>query len=231
MGLRMSVTAALVAAAAAGIVSAPHCAVMCGPLALAACDAPRRDDSLRAGARYALGRLASYLLTGAVAGAVGSGLVHVLRADGVQRAVSLALAAGLALAAWRLLRGRPPPLLVRLGGGRPRTRVPPAVVGLATGFLPCGALASGLLIAAGAGSWWGGAAAMAVFSAASAPGLLAVVVPANGLRAALGHVATPTRRRMAAAVMLLAAGWVAARPWVMPERRCCHAPAVLASTG
>ena len=228
----MTVSAALLAAAVAGLVSTPHCAAMCGPLALAACDAPRRDDSFRAGARYALGRLTSYMVTGALAGALGSGLMRVLRAEGIQRTVSLALAAGLALTAWRVLRAGPSSGLVKLRTSAPRPRVPPAVMGLVTGLLPCGALASGLLIAASAGSWWGGAAAMAVFALASAPGLLAVVLPATGLRAVMGSAATPTRRRVGAAVLALAACWVAARPWVMPERQChCHAMTTSAAPG
>jgi uncharacterized protein len=220
----MNLAPALVAAAAAGLVSAPHCAAMCGPLALTACESPR------SGARYALGRLASYMLTGAVAGAVGSGVLRALRGEGVQRAASLALALGLALAAWRVLRGGGPAALGQLRRAPARRRVPPVVIGLATGLLPCGALASGLLVAAGAATWWGGALAMATFALASAPGLLAVVLPAAGLRAALWRAATPTRRRAAAAVMVIAAGWVAVRPWVMPERT-CHCQASAAERG
>jgi sulfite exporter TauE/SafE len=228
----MTVAAALVAAAVAGLVSAPHCAAMCGPLALAACDAPGRDESLRAGARYGLGRFGSYMITGALAGALGSGLVQALRGEGLQRFVSLALAAGLALAAWRVLRSGRPAALVKLRTSAPRRRVPAGLMGLATGLLPCGALASGLLIAASAGSWWGGALAMAVFAGASAPGLLAVVLPATGLRSVLNRAATPTRRKVGAAVLLVAACWVAARPWVMPERQChCHSMTAAGSAG
>jgi len=228
----MTVAAALVAAAVAGLVSAPHCAAMCGPLAVAACEAPSRDVSLRAGARYGLGRFTSYLITGALAGALGSGLVQVLRGEGVQRFVSLALAAGLALAAWRVLRAGRPAALVKLRTSAPRPRVPAGVMGLVTGLLPCGALASGLLIAASAGSWWGGAMAMAVFAATSAPGLLAVVLPATGLRSVLNRAATPTRRKLGAAVLMVAACWVAARPWVMPERQChCHSMTASGAAG
>ncbi|MDO9017058.1 MAG: sulfite exporter TauE/SafE family protein [Deltaproteobacteria bacterium] len=224
----MTVAAALIAAAAAGLVSAPHCAAMCGPLALAACEAPSREESLRAGTRYGLGRLTSYMVGGALAGALGAGLVRLLRGETLQRGVSLAMALGLALAAWRVLRGRNSPL-VQLRRGRARRRVPAALMGLATGLLPCGALASGLLIAAGSGSWWAGSAAMAVFAIASAPGLLAVVLPATGLRAALTRAATPARRKLGAAVLLVAACWVAARPWVMPERQ-CHCRGAATST-
>ncbi len=221
----MTVAAALVAAAAAGLVSSPHCAAMCGPLALAACEAPGREESLRAGVRYGSGRLASYMIGGALVGALGAGLVRLLRGEGLQRAVSLAMAMGLALAAWRVLRGRTSPL-VQLRRGRSPRRIPAALMGLATGLLPCGALASGLLIAAGSGSWWGGSTAMAVFALASAPGLLAVVLPASGLRATLTRAATPARRRVGAAVLVAAACWVAARPWLMPERQChCHGAA------
>lgn len=216
-------SAALVAAAAAGIASTVHCAAMCGPLALAACDAPGRG-ALGAGARYGLGRLLSYALTGALAGAAGARLVRALRAETVQQVVSLLLAAGLLLAAARVLRGGRARSLVTLRTSKPRPRVPALAVGLATGFLPCGALAAGLLIAAATASWWGGALVMVVFAAASAPGLLAVVLAGTRLRAIVDRTATPTRRRIAGVALVLAACWAAARPWVMPERQChCHA--------
>lgn len=215
--------AAMGAAAAAGVASSAHCAAMCGPLVLAVCGAPGREG-LRAGARYGLGRLVSYAVTGSIAGALGSRLVRVLRGEHMQQAVSIALGLGLALAAVRLLRARGSNGLVQLKPRRDSKRLPALLTGLATGFLPCGALAAGLMIAAGAASWWGGALAMTSFAIASAPALAGVVVAGATLGDRMRSMVTPGRRKVLGVAMALAALWVAARPWFMPEQRChCHA--------
>lgn len=218
------------AAAAAGVASSAHCAAMCGPLALAVCGAPGREGA-RAGLRYGAGRLASYAITGSIAGALGSRLVRVLRGEHVQQAVSLALGLGLALAAWRVLRTRVRQDLVPLRPRRDAPRPPALVTGLLTGFLPCGALAAGLMIAAGAASWWGGALAMTSFAVASAPGLAGVVLAGATIGGRLRGVVTPARRKALGVALMLAAIWVAARPWWMPERSChCHAAAPTAAS-
>lgn len=218
------------AAAAAGLASSAHCAAMCGPLALAVCGAPGREGA-RAGLRYGVGRLASYAVTGSIAGALGSRLVRVLRGEHVQQAVSLALGLGLALAAVRVLQTRARQDLVPLRAKRDAPRPPPLLTGLLTGFLPCGALAAGLMIAAGAASWWGGALAMISFAIASAPGLAGVVLAGATIGDRLRGVLTPTRRTAFGVALMLAAIWVAARPWWMPERSCsrCHAAAETAA--
>lgn len=206
-------TGVLLAAAVAGIVSTPHCAAMCGPLALTACAGPG------AGARYGLGRTVSYTLFGALAGGAAGRVTHLLRGEQVQRVVALILAVGIAATAVRLLRMPTGPRLVPLQVRR-TTSVPPMLVGLATALLPCGALASGLLVAASAACWWGGAAAMAVFSLASAPGLVAVVASGHRVREWVARAIPPARRRLAGAALLLVAAWTASRPWIMPERTC-----------
>ncbi len=206
-------TGVVVAAAVAGFASTPHCAAMCGPLALAACSG--RAQAVR----YGAGRFLSYAALGAIAGSATGRLTQFLRGEHVQQAIALVLAAGLAAAAVRVLRVQAPAApLVPLRRGR--LAVPPMVVGLATGLLPCGALASGLLLAAGAASAWGGALAMTVFAACSAPGLIAVAASGNRIGAFLARALPPSRRRLAAVALLLVAAWTASRPWVMPERRC-----------
>ncbi len=217
--------AAIGAAAAAGLASSAHCAAMCGPLALAVCGAPGREG-VRAGLRYGGGRLAAYALTGSIAGALGSRLVRLLRGEHVQQVVSLALAAGLVFAAARVLRTRTRSQLVPLRTRREGARPPALATGLLTGFLPCGALAAGLMIAAGAATWWGGALAMASFAMASAPGLAAVVLAGASVGGRFRGAVTPGRRKAFGVALVLVAAWVAARPWVMPERSChCHARA------
>lgn len=179
--------------------------------------------------RYGAGRLVAYAITGSIAGALGSRLVRELRGEHVQQAVSLALAAGLAMAAWRLLSTRAKQGLVPLRTRRDARRPPALLTGLLTGFLPCGALAAGLMVAASAGSWWGGALAMGTFATASAPGLAGVVLAGATIGARLRGWITPSRQRALGVGLMLAAVWVAARPWWMPERTChCHATAATA---
>ena len=133
---------AIVAGAAAGLASIPHCAGMCGPLAAYAC-----SGRPRAHAPYHLGRLASYAFTGALAGTFGGAALAWLERPIAQAILSWTLALGLGLAAWRLWRSptaRPAEALVQLRS-KPeaqragRLRAP--LLGLFTGFLPCGALA------------------------------------------------------------------------------------------
>ena len=59
---------AVIAGAAAGLASVPHCTAMCGPLAAYACSG--RPGASGQG-RYQLGRFISYSALGGVAGAIG----------------------------------------------------------------------------------------------------------------------------------------------------------------
>ena len=201
---------------------------MCGPLAAAACG-DRGRDGARAAASYGLGRLVSYATTGAIAGAAGSALVRVLRGADVQKGVALAIGLSLAVSAVRLLRTRSASGPVPLRRSKDAPRPPAALAGLLTGFLPCGALASALVIAAGAASWWGGALVMVTFAVASAPGLVAAQVAGRAVSSLFaGNAAV---RYAAAATLLVAGAWVAARPWYMPEQTCrCHAAAARATS-
>jgi sulfite exporter TauE/SafE len=180
---------------------------------------------------YGLGRLASYATTGAIAGAAGSALVRVLRGVDVQRGVALAIGLSLAVSALRLLRTRPAQAPVALRRSKDAPRPPAALAGLLTGFLPCGALASALVIAAGAASWWGGALVMMTFAIASAPGLVAALLAGRAVSSLFARVAAV--RYVAAAMLLVAGAWVAARPWYMPEQtcRCHHAAARVSNPG
>lgn len=221
-------TTLLFAAGAAGLAATAHCAAMCGPLAAAACG-DRGRDGARAVASYGLGRLVSYATTGAIAGAAGSALVRVLRGADVQKGVALAIGLSLGVSAVRLLRTRPASAPVSLRRSKDAPRPPAALAGLLTGFLPCGALASALVIAAGAASWWGGALVMVTFAIASAPGLVAALVAGRAVSSLFARVAAV--RYVAAAMLLVAAAWVAARPWYMPERTChCHSAAARVMT-
>jgi len=173
---------ALIAGAAAGLASVPHCTAMCGPLAAYAC-------SGRPGAvgqsRYQLGRFISYSALGAIAGALGGAAAVSLPHAWGSALLSWSLALGLGLAALRLWRGSEQPLvtlrakreqaspsaLSRLVTGLGRH---PFLVGLGTALLPCGALAAAVLIAASTGSIALGSLSMLAFAVVSGVGLVAV---------------------------------------------------------
>jgi sulfite exporter TauE/SafE len=210
-----------------GLASTPHCAAMCGPLAVRACAGGRnRVFSPRSALAYGAGRTTSYVFLGALAGALGA---HVVQAAGPSAGIIAAemLAAMLLLEAIRLLGLRPawePRLFSRLGRVfdlLPRT---PLGLGLANGFLPCGSLTAALVLAAAAGSALSAAAGMGVFALATAPGLaVAPLTIAFAGRAARAvgirrRVWFPQRARSRAAGMLLAvlALWMAARPFLPP---------------
>jgi len=177
---------AVATAAAAGLASTAHCAVMCGPLAAFA----GRDA--RGAAAYHGARLAGYALVGAIAGATGGFVSDLAPGRWTAALLSWSLAFALGLAAWQLwTSGREPRgRLVTLGRRRrpPSERIfarlpkHPGVVGGLTALLPCGALYTGLLIATGSGGALGGAAAMATFGVTSALGLGAFSLAAVHLR-------------------------------------------------
>jgi sulfite exporter TauE/SafE len=170
----------VIAGAAAGLASIPHCTAMCGPLAAYACSGSH-DGSARA--RYQLGRVVSYSVLGALAGTVGGATAVSLPQAWGRALLSWSLALGLALAALRLWR-RPSQPLVKLrthrhdAGDSMVSRALGALgthpfwVGLGTALLPCGALAAAALIAASTGSAWLGSLSMLSFSLVSGLGLV-----------------------------------------------------------
>lgn len=187
----------LAAALVAGLVGSPHCIGMCGGFAVL-CGGRATDTLL-----WHLGRMTTYALLGALAGAFGALLPG---PSWVAATVSLALmlwfAAGLA--------GIVPeprvaiPGLAKLGAavsGNPHPGMRYAF-GIVTGFLPCGLVYATLGIAVATGGPVPGALAMAAFGLGTAP-LLSTV--ALGLRRI---VARDLRvRRLLAAAVLAASLW------------------------
>jgi len=156
---------------------------MCGPLCGASC-AGRARTTL-ALLRYQLGRTLGYGFAGALAGSVGHGLSSVLGAAHARFAIGGAIATSLWLLAWRAWRGTRDTTRVQLRRG-PRTAArsvfstlgrlaprEPAIVGVLSALLPCGALAAGLVLAAASGERTAGAITMLGFAGASALGVLA----------------------------------------------------------
>lgn len=175
----------LAGAAAFGFLGSLHCALMCGPLAVAGCGAGR-EFRWSSSALYFGGRLTSYAFAGAAFGALGAHLGCVIHLEEVQRALlvivaSLALFRGIRLSVGKA-RSLPLVQLRRPSIARDvarwiASRVPKRglMLGIVTGTLPCGLLAGAWGLAAASGHPVRGTLVMVVFFAATSPALLATV--------------------------------------------------------
>lgn len=192
--------AVLIAGAAAGILAAPHCALMCGPLT-----AHVTHGRAAGSAQYQISRGLSYALAGALVGAIGKPVIRRLWDSEVTTALSWALAMLMAVAAYKAWpRSREntkdrEPALVQIkarGASQKASRIQrllrslpkqPALFGGLSVLIPCGALWGGLVLAASSGSPAAGALAMATFSLTSGTGLLASSFLSRRLRARSSH--------------------------------------------
>lgn len=223
---------AVIAGAAAGLASVPHCTAMCGPLAAYACSG--RPGASGQG-RYQLGRFTSYSALGGVAGAVGGATAVSLPGAWGGALLSWSLALGLGLAAFRLWR-RPDQPLVPLRtkqearsesrGSRALQALGrhPFFVGIGTALLPCGALAAAVLIAASTGTAVLGSLSMLAFAVVSGVGL----VGAAWVFERFSRRPRPATSRILAVVLALGAVMFVIRPVHAlrhGEAASCHAPA------
>lgn len=174
-----------------GLVGSLHCAQMCGPLVLAySLPMQAAGFGRQAGAHvaYNAGRVLTYVLLGAAAGALGGGVGLVGEVAGVAN-VSALVAGGLLIAAGLALAGvtskRKWIAVRRPGAGAWLSRVTARwltspsgsrkfLMGLGLGFLPCGLVYAGLLSALSTGDPLRGALHMAAFGAGTAPMLLGI---------------------------------------------------------
>jgi len=159
-----------------GLAGSLHCVAMCGPLNVAL----RVGRATSTQMLYHGGRIAMYALAGAVAGALGHGLMAV----GLGRALSIVgglalLAAAVYRLGW-LSRGRVAERVTAFIGHALRRlpaagrRWPMLVAGALNALLPCGMLYAAVAVAATAGSWHGGVLVMAAFGAGTVPALVAL---------------------------------------------------------
>ena len=176
-----------------GLLTSLHCISMCGGIALSQgvkgvlpddTGATRTSrgsrgfgDALIPSLAYNLGRITSYTVIGALAGAAGAAL----NIGATGKAVLMGAAGvfmigmGLSLAGWlRLPRINWPAYdRFRSLAGIRAARLGPYAVGLANGFMPCGPLQAMQVYALGSGSAGAGALAMFAFSSGTAPLLFA----------------------------------------------------------
>jgi len=165
-----------------------HCVGMCSPFVLFVSRryAPPdggRSPAFAAQGWYTAGRVVTYAVLGAAAGAVGGILQLAGTLLGVQRAASIVAGGVLVVWAVAALSDLVPRLdtggnLFARVAGALKGRVPghPFATGLFLGLLPCGLLYSALIAAAARGGAFEGAAALSLFGIGTAPALLGVSV-------------------------------------------------------
>jgi sulfite exporter TauE/SafE len=199
-----------------GLLGGTHCIGMCGGIvgALSLGAAPRPSLHLA----YNAGRIVSYGLAGAMAGAVGGASLAL--ADQLPLRVILFVLANLMLVAlglylmgltrvlafserfgqklWRHLQ----PLTRRFLPVRTVAQAFP--LGLLWGWLPCGLVYSALVTALTSGSAWRGAALMLAFGLGTLPNLLLAGLFAARLRA---YAAMPAVRLTAGSLVLAFGLW------------------------
>lgn len=208
----------------ASLVGSLHCAGMCGGIVALCVNGtevtPRRSFTRwQPHAAYNFGRLLTYASLGAVSGLIGSAIDLGGSALGFSR-VAIILAGGamilIGLIALLRTRGmtfgciRPPRFvakLLQLGVSAAR-RLPPTrrslIIGLLTGFLPCGWLYAFVIASAGTGSAALGAVTMTAFWLGTVPVML-------GLGLGAQSIAGPLKKHVPAlsAIALLLVGTVA----------------------
>lgn len=181
------------------LIGSVHCAAMCGGFVCfyaGSGDAGNSIASLRSHAMYNVGRLASYLLLGGLAGALGAGLSNAGQMAGVAHAATViagALMVGWAVSTIAAQRGvaigtlhAPEAWQRALGRLLQSIRTQPmparaALTGLLTTLLPCGWLYVFVAMAGGTGSVRGGLTVMLIFWAGTVPAMLAVGIGAQSL--------------------------------------------------
>jgi hypothetical protein len=221
------------AAFAAGLLGGVHCIGMCGGI-VGALSAGSRGPLWRRLAAFNAGRIASYAVAGAAAGAVGAiaqatGPAFVLQGALFIAAQAMVILIGCYVAGWSAAMLR----LERVGTALWR-RIEPLRrrffpidsdaralgAGAVWGWLPCGLVYGMLPLAAVSGSPVAGALVMAAFGVGTLPGLLAAGAAARALTS-LRHSPWVRRTagiaiialgvaglvRMPAAADLIAAGW------------------------
>ncbi len=216
----MAIDPPYLAAFLIGLSGGAHCFGMCGGIvgALTLGLPPTPGHPLRARLPYLLaynlGRIASYMVAGALAGGVGAWAAHLLSVHRAQLGLQLLaglfmILLGLYLAGWSAALGR----LERASGvlwrrieplGRRffpvRTSLRALGIGLVWGWLPCGLVYSVLVWAVGAGGALEGALLLLSFGLGTLPALLAMGTAAATLAE---FVRRPAVRRLVGTLVML----------------------------
>ena len=191
-----------------GVVSGLHCVQMCGPIVLCYSLKLERRGALRAHFAYNGGRILTYMLLGALAGAAGGGLGLLGRMAGFAAGARIFAGACMVLAGVLMTGLLPKSGLVHIQSLGPFSRsvsrllIAPRgkfALGLALGFLPCGLVYAALLKALETASPVGGALTMLAFGGGTAVALLSIGFASSFAGLRLG----PWSSRLAAASVML----------------------------
>lgn len=230
----------------ASLLGSLHCAGMCGPFAAFAVLRERRRGPWFLQALYHGGRLAAYVVLGAIAGGLGASLdfggslLGIGRIAGVLAGAMLVLLGGRRVLA--LLGVRMPNVSAAVTVGRLLARLQTRVMrrgpaaralgtGLCTALLPCGWLYAFVAMAAGTGSTLQGGLLMVVFWSGTVPILAGI---GAGVHEVLGRMGRWIQ--VATALLVIGLGVVsivgrwnivvpvasAAAPEAAPEHHRCH---------
>ncbi|MDF1630275.1 MAG: sulfite exporter TauE/SafE family protein [Alcanivoracaceae bacterium] len=217
----MNLSEAISAAALLAVAGAGHCLGMCGGISLGLSMAVQEDR--RRGKRlwlwqalFAIGRVSTYTMLGALAGAFGQLLIDTLPGAGplawmlsailmlllalmlLGHDVGLSRLERVGLAVWRRIQ----PLTTSLVPIRHSAQA--LLLGALWGFLPCGLLYTALALSVATGSALNGAAVMLVFGLVTVPPVAAGGV-ATGMLTILRRQGW---RRLTAVLTLIMAGWL-----------------------
>jgi hypothetical protein len=200
----------VLSALAMGIAGAAHCAAMCGGVAALLCGPKNTATNVFA---YNIGRVASYVLFGAMAGAIGSS-ADAMPLPNVRAALRLLAAAAVIVVGLRMVGFAWATSLIDSIGSplfralRPiAARFLPArsarhalALGAIWGWLPCGLVYAAVTLALSSGSAIGGALVMLAFGAATLPAMTALGTIASRVRSLLDR---PWPRRIAGAALVV----------------------------
>ena len=166
------------AAIVIGFIGSMHCFGMCGPLAMLI-HGRSNTRLLTNRLLYNTGRISTYVILGALAGAIG----EVVNVGGIQNVLSIAagllILFALIFPRWSTRLSPPIALLVgkvKLAIGKQIGNPSPTsayMSGVFNGFLPCGMVYMALALAVLQGSWIKGVAFMFLFGLGTLPALLA----------------------------------------------------------
>lgn len=240
------IPALLVPAMLMGLLGSTHCILMCGGVVGMACSALPLERRTRLRAQlphllaYNAGRITSYAIGGAVAGAAGAAVAWLGLADRAQ--LGLRFAAGVMMVAVGLyVAGLGPAMRWIERAGEPvwkriapiarrfvpvRTPAQALGLGLLWGWMPCGLVYAAMVAAVMSGSAVRGAATMTAFGLGTLPMLLAM-----GSAAAAAARAMRTRwvRPLAGAVLVVFGALQvvhAGEAWASATHACCAAHAL-----
>lgn len=192
--LRLSADAGLIAVFLFGLVTSLHCVFMCGGIQFSVCTSYKTDISdgggkltkLKPSMLYSLGRVISYTFIGGALGSIGSAVAMTRETRSVFEVIIgiLMIIMGIAMLNHFPLLRKFAPRMPKFIGHKLHSRIGksgPFVVGILTGFRPCGPLQTAQIYALGTASMMLGALTMLLFSLSTIPIMLGFGLASSSL--------------------------------------------------